>query len=458
MNLPSPPVRAGDELRLEIADLAFGGRGVARISGFVVFVKGALPGEVGRVRVRRVRPGYAEGDCLEILAPSPDRVAPPCRHFGECGGCDLQHLSRRAQAEAKRAQVKELLARVAGFHDPPVRAAEPAGDELEYRFRMDFDWGPGAGGRPAIGLHHVDRPGDILPIETCLLMPEAANRIRERFARRAAEAGLRPYDPRRRKGLMRRLGIQMARATDEILITLETGRGQERAVEDLAREAARAFPRIVGVVRREFDRNDRVVEVSILHGRDHLFEEVEGDRFKIPAGAFFQPNATAGSRLREIVAGEMEPAAEDTILELYCGVGFFTLPLARRSRRVVALDSSREAVAAARDNAARAGAGNTRFLCGDAGGALPGLLEEGRYDAILVDPPRAGLPRAVALALARAAVPRLVYVSCDPATLARDLKVLSREGGWSPRSIVPLDLFPQTHHVECVARLDRKGE
>src|SRR6058998_3788678 len=150
MNLPSPPVRAGDELRLEIADLAFGGRGVARASGFVVFVKGALPGEVARVQVRRVRPGYAEGQCLEILAPSPDRVAPPCPHFGECGGCDLQHLSRPAQAEAKRLQVQTLLLRLAGLDAPPVRAAQAAGDPTGYRFRMDFDWGAGSGGRPAL--------------------------------------------------------------------------------------------------------------------------------------------------------------------------------------------------------------------------------------------------------------------------------------------------------------------
>src|SRR2546427_3153329 len=297
MNLPSPPVRAGDELRLEIADLAFGGRGVARTSGFVVFVKGALPGEVARVRVRRVRPGYAEGECLEILAASRDRVAPPCRHFGECGGCDLQHLSRRAQAEAKRSQVKALLARVAGFEDLPVQAAEPAGEETQYRFRMDFDWGTGPGGRPVLGLHHAERAGEILPIETCLLMPEPVNQIRTQFARRAAESGLSSWDARRRRGLMRRLGIQMARATGEILITLETGRGDPPGLFEVARAAARAFPRIVGVVRREVDRGGRLVGVSILHGRDHLFEEVEGDRFKIPARAFFRPIATAWERL-----------------------------------------------------------------------------------------------------------------------------------------------------------------
>jgi 23S rRNA (uracil1939-C5)-methyltransferase len=457
MTPAAAPVSVGDEIRLEITDLAFGGRGVARASGFVVFVAGALPGELVRVRVRRVRPGYAEGQCLEILAPSPDRVAPPCRHYGECGGCDLQHLSRPAQAEAKRLQVQALLRRLAGLDTPPVRAIQPAGDATGYRFRMDFDWGTESGGRPALGLHRAGRPTEILSIETCLLIPEPANAIRARFAQSTAERGLPPWDARRRRGLMRRLGIQMARATGEILITLETGRGDPPALGELAREVAHDFPRVVGIVRREFDRQDRPRGESILHGRDHLFEDVGGDRFKIPAGAFFQPNATAWSALREVVLRELEPGPEETFLELYCGVGFLTLPLARRSRLVVALDASREAVTAARDNAARAGVGNIRFLCRDAGVALTGLLQESRFDALLLDPPRAGLPRPAALSLARAPVRRMVYVSCDPATLARDLKILSGEGDWTVRSIVPLDLFPQTHHVECVARVDRTG-
>ncbi|HKB08833.1 MAG TPA: 23S rRNA (uracil(1939)-C(5))-methyltransferase RlmD [Candidatus Polarisedimenticolia bacterium] len=453
----SPPVRVGDDLRVEIVDLAFGGRGVARSSGFVVFVKGALPGERARVRVRRVHPGFAEADCLAILEPSSDRVTPPCRHFGECGGCDLQHLSHRAQADAKRLQIEALLKRVANLDAPPVRAAAPVGDPTQYRFRMDFDWGTGPDGRPILGLHRAGRAGSILPIQVCHLMPDPANRIRDLFGRGVAEKGLTAWDARRRKGLMRRLSIQMARVTGEILITLETGRGDPPALRELAGAGARAFPRIVGIVRREFDRNDRLAGESILHGRDHLFEEVDGDRFKIPAGAFFQPNATAWSALREVVTDELEPGAEDTILELYCGVGFFTLPLARRCRRIVALDSSREAAAAARDNAARAGIANARFVCGDAADGLPELLKVKRLDAILLDPPRTGLPRAVARTLSRAAARRMVYVACDPATLARDLKVLTGEGPWRLRSVSPLDLFPLTHHTECVVRLDREG-
>lgn len=455
MSREAPPVRAGQELDLAIVDLAFGGRGVARAGGFVVFVPGTLPGETARVRVRRVRPGYAEGICLEILARSPERVTPPCRHFGDCGGCDLQHLSRRAQGEAKGRQVAALLRRLAGQKDAPVEPALAAGEPTRYRFRMDFDWGVLPGGRAALGLHRAGRPQEILPIETCLLLPEPADAIRTFTARRAAGRRLAPWDPVRRRGLLRRLGIQMARATGEILLTLETGRGDPPGLAETARDLARAFPRIVGIVRREFDRQDRVLGESILHGRDHLFEEVDGDRFKIPAGAFFQPNATAWGRLRQAAVQALDPGPRDRVLEIFCGVGFFTLPVARRAGQVTAIDASREAVAAARDNAARAGVENARFLCRDADAALDGVLRETAFDAVLLDPPRAGLTRAATRCLAGAPLRRLVYVSCDPSTLARDLRILTGDGGWRLRSVAPIDLFPQTHHVECVARLDR---
>ena len=457
MNRETPPVREGDELTLPIADLAFGARGVARISGFVVFVDGALADEVARVRIRRVRHGYAEAECLEILSRSPRRADPPCRHFGECGGCDLQHLDREAQAAAKGRQVAALLLRVAGILDPPVGEAVAAGDPVQYRFRIDFDWGAGADGRSRLGLHRSGRPGEIVPVETCLLVPEPANRIRAFLERRATEKGLAPRQPRRRRGLLRRAAIQVARTTGEILLTLETERGDPPALSDLARETARAFPRIVGIVRREHDRRGRNVGASILYGRDHLFEDVDGDRMKIPAGTFFQPNATAWPLLRRTVLEALEIGPDETVLELYCGTGFFTLPAARRCRQVVALEVSREAIAAARDNAARAGIGNVRWLCRDAAEGLAGLLEGTGCDAVLLDPPRMGLPRAATQILARSRARRIVYASCDPATLARDIRILVEEGRCRLRSVVPLDLFPQTHHVECVARLERSA-
>ena len=455
MTPPAGAPRRGEDLTIDIVDLAFGGRGVGRVSGFVVFVEGALAGERVRARVARVKSGYAEAVVTHVVSASPERTDPPCRHYGVCGGCDLQHLSPAGQAEAKGRQLRAMLQRLAGLADPPVAPAVLAGDSTAYRFRMDFDWSTGADGGPILGLHRAGHPEEIVPLDRCLLMPDEANRIRACVADRSRRLGLSAWDPRRRRGLLRRLGLQMARGTPEILITLETGRGDPPALGELGRDLARSFPRVVGVVRREFDRFDRPAGESILVGRDHLFEDVEGDRLKVPAGAFFQPNSTGAARLRGEALAALEAGPHASVLELYCGVGFFTLPAARRSRHVTGLDVSREAVAAARDNAARAGLGNVRFLCGDVENSLPELLRDTGPDAVLIDPPRSGLPRAAARAIAAAAVRRLVYVSCDPATLARDIRLLGAEGGLTLVSVTPLDLFPQTHHLECVARLER---
>jgi 23S rRNA (uracil1939-C5)-methyltransferase len=382
-------------------------------------------------------------------------VAPRCEHYGECGGCDLQHLDAAAQARSKGAQVRVLLQRLAGIHDPPMRDVVESGDPWGYRFRMDFDWGADDRGAAWIGLHHRGRPGEIVSIRHCDILPEPGNEILKWLVAEAKRRGLRPWDRRRRRGLLRRTGLQQARATGEILLSLETGRGDPPALAALALDLIRRFPRVVGVVRREIDREGAPAGTSILAGRDHLFDDVEGDRFKIPSGAFFQPHRRGVERLRRQVVQALAAQPSETILEVYSGVGLFTLPLARCCRAVITLEGDREAVAAARDNAARAVVSNVTFLCAEVSQALPGLLRQGGWDGILLDPPRVGLPPPALEAIARSGVPRVVYVSCDPATLARDLRALCGEGGYRLESVVPLDLFPQTHHVECVARLGR---
>lgn len=446
----------GGEADLEILDLAYGGRGVARLEGFVVFVEGGLPGEMVRARLDRVRGGYAEASCLRVLRASPDRTEPRCAHYALCGGCDLQHLRAAAQARGKGEQVRALLARVAGILDPPVRSALEAGEPWAYRFRMEFDWGMDERGDAALGLHRRGRPETIVPIDACQVLPDPGNEILRFLARAAAERRLAAWDERRRSGLLRRAVLQMARGTGEILLTLETGPGSPGALAALARDTVRRFPRCVGILRREIGGDGRRNAGSILTGRDHLFEEVDADRLKVPAGAFFQPSRPGVALLRREAVGALEPAAGEAILELYCGVGLFTLELARRAGRVTAVDVSREAVAAARENMARAGAVNVTLLCREVSAALPGLLREPGWSGALIDPPRAGLPQEALRALAASGPPRLVYVSCDPGTLARDVKALAA-ARFRLDSVRPIDLFPHTHHVECVARLSRSG-
>jgi 23S rRNA (uracil1939-C5)-methyltransferase len=453
------PITAGDEVNLEVVDLAFGGRGVARTAaGLVVFVTGGLPGEAVRARVDRIRKGYADATCLEVLRASSARAVPPCGHYGSCGGCDLQHLAPGEQARAKRAQVEALLARVAGCADAPVRETVTVGEPLAYRFRMDFDWGVDAAGAAALGLHRRDRPAEIVPIADCRILPDAGNSVRNWIAEQAGERGLGSGGGTGHRGLLRRVGVQMGRATGEILVTLETGRGGSKALVLLARDLMRRHAGVVGVVRRMAAAPGRPEQAMVLVGRDHLFEGVDGDRLLVPAGAFFQPNVFSLARLRREAVDLLDPRPDESILELFCGVGYFTLELARRSASVLAVEGSREAVAAARRNAADAGIGNARFLCREVSEAMPDLLRRGGWGALLVDPPRSGLPPGAAADLVRSGLRRLVYVSCDPGTLARDVRLLASEDGFRVQCVVPLDLFPQTHHVECVALLARQGD
>ncbi|MFQ5878361.1 MAG: 23S rRNA (uracil(1939)-C(5))-methyltransferase RlmD, partial [Acidobacteriota bacterium] len=445
----------GERIELEITDLALGARGVGRREGLVMFVDGALEGERVQAEVRRVRSGYAEAVTRSVLRCSPDRVVPRCEHYGQCGGCDLQHLAAGAQGRAKAAQLRAILQRVARLPDPAVGEVARGSEPWEYRFRMDLDWGLDRAGRPILGLHRSGRSDAVFDLRTCHLMSRAANHIVRWTATRARELRLRPLDRRARRGFLRRLSVQEARGTREILLGIETARGDPPALRGLARELRRRFPRVVGVIRRETERGGRPLGESILDGRDHLFEVVDGDRFRVPASVFFQPSAAGAAALRREVMAALDPAPGGSVLELFCGVGLFTLAVARRASTVTAVEGSRDAIAAARENLKAADLHNVRLVGGDVKEALPGLLREGRWDALLVDPPRAGLSAASLGLIAGAGIRRMVYVSCDPGTLARDLRALGERGRFVPRSIVPVDLFPQTRHIECVVGLHR---
>jgi 23S rRNA (uracil1939-C5)-methyltransferase len=443
--------RRGQVLELTITDLAREGRGVARHGGLVLFVEGALPGERVRARVTEVRKAFGQAVTVALLQPSPLRVPPPCRHFGECGGCDLQHYAVEAQGEAKRRQLAAALERIAGLAAVPVRATVLSPEPYGYRFRMDFDWRPGPAGA-VLGLHRRHRGTQIVPLQECHLAGPVTAEILRWAPAEAARYRLEAFDPERRRGLLRRLSIQEARRTREVLVTLETGRGDPPALTAWAGALARRFPRVVGVARAEIGRDGAAAGKSILHGRDHLYEDVESDRFRIPADAFFQPNPQAGSLVRRQSVEALRLARGSRLLELYGGVGFFTVAAARAGAEVTMLESVPSACAAARENLADRG-DTWRVIAGDVAERLPPLLDES-WDAILVDPPRTGLPPGVADGLGGARASRLVYVSCDPGTLARDLGRLSG-AGWRVAEVTPFDLFPQTEHLESVAVLER---
>jgi 23S rRNA (uracil1939-C5)-methyltransferase len=449
-----PPVKKGEEIALAIDRLAYGGRGVGRLDGFVVFVPGTAPGDRVRARPWRIKPGYAEADLASVEMPSVHRTTPPCPHFGPCGGCIWQHVAYDAQADAKDAIVRDSLAHLAGVRDVPVRPIIPMHDPWRYRNKMEFTFHPDG----VLGLHRRGAFDRIAPVTACLLQSEAANAILSAARTFAETAGLSRYDPRDRTGLLRQLVIREAAATGEIMVAVVTTAPEVPQLRSLADRLVAAEPRIASILHGvNAGPSDGVPlsGVTVLAGRAYIVEALRGLRFRIGLETFFQTNTAQAERLAEVVEEFAALRGGETVYDLYCGVGTFSLALAGRAARVHGIDIVPSAIEAARDNAALNGIDNVEFSSGDVRKVLPEVRRRGGTPGlVLLDPPRSGAGGRVMRRVVETGAPRIVYVSCNPTTLAPDLKDLVA-GGYAVRTVQPLDLFPQTYHVECVVLLER---
>jgi 23S rRNA (uracil1939-C5)-methyltransferase len=466
---PGPPraaVQRGQALELTIQDLALGGAAVAKVDGFVVFVENALPGDRVRATVYRRRRQYAEARAGEILESGPHRVQAPCAHVPICGGCRLQELEYAEQLRHKERQVRETLAHL-GRIEPPVRPVVGAAGLYHYRNKMEYSFGRDPEGRLTLGLHRrgfFDRPFDL---GRCHIATPVSSEIVS-FVRDFARAqGLPPYDLRRHVGLLRFLAVREAVRTGQVMVNLVAAEPHP-AFEALAARLMERFPSVRSVLLNLTRRKAQVAvgeEERVLAGSRTIVERLHDLEFEISSSSFFQTNTEQAERLLQAALEGLALTGAETVLDLYSGTGTFTLPLARRAKEAIGIESSDVAVEDARRNAARNGIANARFLRGEAMeelrdrfglGAGPGrgAPERIAVDAVLVDPPRAGLHPGVTTRLILLGAPRLVYVSCNPATLARDLALLV-ESRYRVEWVEPVDMFPHTPHVECVAVLTR---
>ena len=449
-----PPVKKGEEIALTIDRLAYGGRGVGRLDGFVVFVPGVAPGDRVRARPWRIKSGYAEADLAAVDVPSDLRTVPPCPHFGPCGGCVWQHVAYGAQAAAKEDVVRDSLAHLGGVRDVEVRPIIAMADPWRYRNKMEFAFHPDG----SLGLHRRGAFDRVVAIETCLLQSAAANEILRLVREFADGSGLSRYNARDHTGLLRQVVIREARATGEIMVGMVTTAAEVPGLPGLAETLMRAQPRIVGVLHGLNAGPSDGVPLSglaVLAGRGHIIEELAGLRFRIGLETFFQTNTAQAERLAETVEAFASLGGGETVYDLYCGVGTFALALARRAARVYGIEVVPSAIEAARENAALNGIPNVEFASGDVRTALPELRRRAApADLVVLDPPRSGAGGRVMRRIVEAGAPRIIYVSCNPTTLAPDLKDLVA-GGYAIRTVQPLDLFPHTYHVECVVLAER---
>jgi 23S rRNA (uracil1939-C5)-methyltransferase len=472
--LPGRPQR-GDELELEIESLAYGGEGVARLGdgGYVVFVAGAVPGDRVRAVVHKRKRSYAHARTLEVLVPSPERVAPTAHH----PGVPWQVLPYERQLEVKRAQVDEALRRIGRLDGFELEEIVPAIAPWRYRNKLEYSFGEGPSGELVCGFHAPAGGNRVIEMSDCMLASETGNLAREiaiawcreqdlsawergggrgagAEAERRARTGAGP-DGRAR---LRNLVVREGRRTDRLQIRIVTTEGQLEAGELAGRLSAELGERLSGVLwtrSRSLAETTAGGETELVWGEAELPEQLGDLDLRISAEAFFQTNTEMAELLYGVARDYAALEGWERVFDLYSGIGTIALSLAARAGELWGIELVPEAVADAIAGARRNEVGNAHFFAGDTRLALRELVERaGRPDVIVVDPPRAGLSKKVVHRIIEASPKRIVYVSCNPTTLAPNAAELV-EAGWSLRKVRPVDMFPQTHHIECVALLER---
>ncbi len=453
------PVQKGEELEVRIDSLAYGGSGVGRVDGFVVFVRGGLPGDRVRATVTKVKRGFAEATAAAVLDPSPERVEAPCRHFGVCGGCRFQDLAYESQVAAKEQQVRDALTRIGRIPEPPLEPIVPAASVYGYRNKLEYSFTTGEDGAGvALGFHRAGRWDEVIDVEECLLTTDLGNALRLAVRDWANEEQLQPYDQETGEGYLRHLVYREGCNTGQVLVVLVTAPG-ERFETGYLVDVLRRFPEVRSI---HWAINDTPAErthdlpTRLLWGEDAIEEELLGLRFRVRPSAFLQTNTEMAERLYAIVREFAALTGEENVYDLYCGTGTIGLSLARDAGAVWGLEISEEAVACAIENAELNGIENASFFAGNVGQTIEELAERaGAPDVAVVDPPRAGLAGKALRRTGAVGAPRLVYVSCNPTTLASDVKVLRADYGYELLRCLPVDMFPHTPHVESVSLLEK---
>ncbi len=467
-NIKTMTVGKGKIVELRIEKTAHGGKGVARVEGFVIFVRGGVPGDRVLARVTRKKKGYAEAGIVELLEPSPHRIPAPCPYFGHCGGCQWQHIRYEDQLLYKRAHIREALAHIGSLTQVPVREVIASERPFEYRNKMEFSFSD----RRWLLPHEMEREGDVergfalglhvpgtfhkvIDIEACMLQQNAGNRILGEVKAFARESGLPPYGLKSHRGFWRFLTLRHSLYSDGWMVNLITSQERRDALEPLIRRLSQGFPNIRTIVNNITARKAGIAvgeREILLQGGGTLEDRIGPYRFRISANSFFQTNPLGAEKLYQQVAKYAELTGTEVVLDLYSGTGTIPIFLAENARLVLGLEIEKSAVGDAEKNCADNHMGHCRFILGDIRESLSSLKI--RPDVLVIDPPRAGMHKDVLAKVMDLAPDRVVYVSCNPATMARDLEPLNQV--YEILEIQPVDMFPQTYHVEAVAKLVRR--
>ncbi|MDE6368832.1 MAG: 23S rRNA (uracil(1939)-C(5))-methyltransferase RlmD [Muribaculaceae bacterium] len=456
-----------------ITDVAAEGNALARVNDMVVFIPFGAPGDVADIKITKKKKSYAEGSIVRLVTPGEIRVEPKCEHFGVCGGCRWQHLPYDFQLKCKRQQVTDALQRIAKVDLPEISPIKGSENIWNYRNKMEYTFsnrcwltfeqlasGEEFPDRDAAGFHIPGAFDKVLDIKACHLQDDLGNRLRLFIKEFGKSHGYTFYDLRGQQGLLRTLMIRIA-STGEVMVVMAFGEDDRAAIKALLDALADQFPEITSLMYTVNTKvNDSLADqdIKLWKGKDHIVEEMEGLRFRVGPKSFYQTNSRQAYELYKVARDFARLTGKELVYDLYTGTGTIAQFVSRDARHVVGIEYVEDAIADAKLNSENNGITNVEFYAGDMKDVLTDefIAKHGRPDVMIVDPPRAGMHNDVVDVILRAEPPRIVYVSCNPATQARDLALLDCK--YAVEAVQPVDMFPHTQHVENVVALVRRDK
>ncbi|MDQ0351881.1 23S rRNA (uracil1939-C5)-methyltransferase [Alkalibacillus filiformis] len=454
MGKANAPVKKNQFIDLTFSDLTHEGDGVGKIDGYPVFVQYALPGEQAKVKIIKVKKNLAFGKLIELYEESPDRIEPPCDVFYKCGGCQIQHMTYERQLTMKQKQVQDVMKKIAQMPDVPVHPTIGMDEPWAYRNKVQIPVGKRHG--KVITGFYQKRTHNIIDMDTCPVQSESNDKIVREMRAIIDELEIEPYNEETHEGVIRHLVLRTGYHTNEVMVVIVTKTKDLPHKQELIEKIKELDSNIKGVIHNVNPKQTNVImgqESKTLWGEDVIIDKIHDLEFAISAHSFYQVNPEQTEKLYDQALKYAQLSGKETVIDAYCGIGSISLFLAKHAKKVYGVEVVPQAVDDAKANAKRNHINNAEFFVGEAEKVMPWWKAQGlNPDVIVVDPPRKGCDEELLQAMIDMQPERIVYVSCNPSTLARDLKILS-EGGFETKEIQPVDMFPQSNHIESVAQL-----